>query len=290
MKYALGGTGIWSGGLRYGDQADTARAAADLEGLGYTAIWLPDVGGNLFDVVANLLRATSTITVATGILNLWMHDAAETAERHHAFVEEFGPRVLFGIGVSHAPLINLTEAGRYQRPLHATSAYLDAIDATPHPVPRPARLLAALGPKMLELAAARAGGAHPYLVTPQHTAIVREALGPDALVAPEQAVVLEADPVEARRLARVHLAMYLPLPNYFNNWLRLGFSNSDLLGGGSDRLVDALVAWGDEQAILNRVKQHRVAGADHVCVQVLTDDPVGLPLDTWRQLAPVLTA
>lgn len=287
MTARLGGTGVWSSGLRYGDGDVAAEAAGELEALGYTAIWLPDVGGDLFGVVDRLLGATTTITIATGILNLWMHDAEETARRHHEFVERYGPRVLFGIGISHAPLIDAGEAGRWRRPLAVTRDYLDAIDATPHPVPLDARVLAALGPKMLELARTRAGGAHPYLVTPEHTAIARAALGPDALLAPEQAVVLEADPVEARRIARLHLASYLRLPNYSNNWMRLGFTPDDLLDGGSDRLVDALVVWGDEAAILERVQAHRDAGADHVCVQALTESPLDLPVDAWRRLGPV---
>lgn len=288
MTTPLTGTGIWSSGIRYGDRGQALDAAAEIEHLGYTAIWLPDIGGDLFEVVEAVLRATSTITVATGILNLWMHEASETAERHHAFVEEFGHRVLFGIGISHAPLIDATVEGGYSRPLATTRAYLDAIDAQPIPVPADERLLAALGPKMLELAGTRAGGTHPYLSTPVHTARARAALGPDRLVAPEQGVVLETDPAEARRIARIHLSTYLALPNYSNNWLRLGFTEDDLLDGGSDRLVDALVAWGDEVKILERVQEHRDAGADHVCVQVLGEDRVEFPLDAWRALAPVL--
>jgi len=289
MHQPLTGTGVWSSGLRYGDATAGIAAAAELESLGYAALWLPDIGGDLFEVVERLLAATSTIVVATGILNLWMHDAAETAARHHDFVQRHGDRVLFGIGISHAPLIDATEAGRYRRPVAVTRQYLDDIDASPHPVPATDRVLAALGPRMLELAGTRTAGTHPYLVTPEHTAAARAALGPDALVAPEQGVVLETDPTEARRLARLHLSTYLGLPNYSNNWLRLGFTPDDLEHGGSDRLVDALVVWGDEAAIAARVDAHRAAGADHVCVQVLDDDRVGLPLDAWRRLAPVLT-
>jgi probable F420-dependent oxidoreductase len=290
MTFPLSGTGIWSSALRYGDQAAAAEASAELEELGYSALWLPDVGGNLFEVVQSTLAATSRVVVATGILNLWMHEAAETAERHHAFVEEYGRRVLFGIGVSHAPLIDMAEAGRYRRPLARTREYLDGLDAATDPLPADDRVLAALGPKMLELARTRTAGTHPYLVTPTHTAIAREALGPDHLVAPEQGVVLETDPTRARELARIHLATYLPLPNYSNNWLRHGFTEDDLLDGGSDRLVDALVVWGDEETILARVQEHRDAGADHVCLQVLTGDRIELTLDEWRRLAPVVTA
>ncbi len=288
MTFPLSGTGIWSSALRYGDPDASAKAAPELEQLGFTALWVPDVGGNLFEVLENLLAATSSIVVATGILNLWMHDPEVTAERFHAFVEQFGPRVLFGIGVSHAPLINSVEPDSYRQPLAKTRDYLDALDAAEHPLPTEDRVLAALGPKMLELARTRAGGTHPYLVTPEHTRVAREALGPDRLVAPEQAVVLETDPTRARELARAHLSTYLGLPNYTNNWLRIGFTEEDLLDGGTDRLVDALVAWGDDERILARIQEHHAAGADHVCVQVLTDDPITHPIDEWRRLATIV--
>ena len=168
-------------------------------------------------------------------------------------------------------------------------AYLDGLDAAPTPVSADDRVLAALGPKMLELARTRAAGSHPYLVTPELTAAARAGLGAGPLVASEQGVVLETDPVNARAIARTHLATYLGLPNYSNNWKRQGFTDDDLADGGSERLVDALVVWGDEDAIARRVQEHRDAGADHVCIQVLTADPMGLPLDGWRRLAPVLT-
>ena len=284
----LSGTGIWSAALRYGDPAAAADAAAELEEQGWSALWIPDVGGDLFASVGNLLGATSTVTVATGILNLWMHEAAETAQRHHDFVAEHGPRFLVGIGISHAPLIDAAEPGRYRRPVARTAEYLDGLDAAEHPLAPDDRVLAALGPKMLELARDRTAGSHPYLVAPEHTAVVREALGPDRLVAPEQAIVLETDPGRAREIARGHLAGYLGLPNYANNWKRIGFTDDDLADGGSDRLVDALVAWGDEDAALARVQQHRDAGADHVCVQVLGGDLMSPSTDGWRRLAPAL--
>jgi len=290
MTYPLSGTGIWSSALRYGDAGPAAEAAAELEALGYSALWLPDIGGDLFEVLERLLAATSTVTIATGILNLWMHEAEETASKYHQYRERFGRRTLFGIGVSHAPLIDMAEAGRYRKPLARTREYLDALDASPQPMPAEDRVLAALGPKMLELARTRAGGAHPYLVTPEHTEVARGALGAGPLLAPEQAVVLETDPQRARSIARQHLAGYLGLPNYANNWKRFGFTDDDIADGGSSRLVDALVAWGDEEAILARVQQHRDAGADHVCIQVLGEDLSALPLEDWRRLAPVLTA
>lgn len=288
MSLRPGGTGIWSAALRYGDAGEAADAAAELEQQGWSALWIPDVGGDLFAAMENLLAATSRVTVATGILNLWMHEPDETAAAYHRFVDAHGRRVLMGIGVSHAPLIDMAEAGRYRRPLARTAEYLDGLDAAEPPLPVSDRVLAALGPKMLELARTRSAGSHPYLVAPEHTHAVRAALGPEALVAPEQAVVLETDPEVARRIAREHLAGYLGLPNYSNNWRRIGFTDDDLADGGSDRLVDALVAWGDEQAALDRVRAHRDAGADHVCVQVL-GPALGTPArEQWRRLAPAL--
>ena len=284
----LTGTGVWSSALRYGDPAAAADAAAELETLGYSAMWIPDVGGDLFAAIDTLLGATSDTTVATGILNLWLHDADETAARVHDFVQRHGRRLLVGIGVSHAALIDMKEPGRYDKPLTRMREYLDALDAAPEPLPVADRVLAALGPRMLELARTRAAGSHPYLVTPDHTRRVRGALGVGPLVAPEQAVVLETDPTRARELARGHLAGYLALPNYANNWKRIGYTDDDVANGGSDRLVDALVAWGDDDALLARVQEHRDAGADHVCIQVITDDLMAPPLDEWRRLAPVL--
>src|SRR3954470_4428590 len=172
------GTGIWGPALRYGDSAAAADLAAELEGLGYNALWIPDVGGDVFGAVENLLAATKTATVATGILNLWMHEPEETASQHARLISAHERRFLVGIGVSHAPLIDATEPGRYRKPVARTREFLDGLDASPTPLPVGDRVLAALGPKMLELARDRAAGAHPYLVTPEHTAVAREALGP----------------------------------------------------------------------------------------------------------------
>jgi probable F420-dependent oxidoreductase len=289
MTFPLAGTGIWNGSLRYGDPSEAAAAAAELEALGYSALWLPDIGGDVFAAVANVLQATSSTVIATGILNLWMHTAEETAAQHAALTAEHGRRFLVGVGVSHGPLIdNVKEAGTYAKPLAKTREYLDELDAATPRLADSDRVLAALGPKMLELARTRAAGVHPYLVTPEHTATARQALGQGPLVAPEQAVALTTDASLARELARKHLSGYLGLPNYTNNWMRLGFTEDDLLEGGSDRLVDALVAWGDEAAIVERIQAHRDAGADHVCLQILT---AGNPLavDEARALAPAVT-
>ena len=173
----LTGVGVWSSQLRYGDASESADAAAELDDLGFTALWIPDVGGAVFDAVAWLLAATKRTAIATGILNLWMHSAGDVAERYATLTAEHGDRFLLGIGVSHAPLIDAGEPGRYRKPLAATASFLDGLDAAPRPVPPQQRVLAALGPKMLELSASRARGAHPYLTTPEHTASARSTLG-----------------------------------------------------------------------------------------------------------------
>ena len=290
MTTRLSGTGIWSAALRYGDKAEAAERAAELESLGYQALWVPDVGGELFDSLANLLAATSTSTIATGILNIWMHTPDETAAQHAALTAEHGPRFLCGIGISHRPFIDMVNSpGTYQNPVETMAGYLDGLDAAETPLAQNDRVLAALGPKMLELARTRTAGTHPYLVTPELTANARAGIGPDGLVASEQGVVLDTDATSARATARAHLKTYLALPNYSNNWKRQGFTDDDLADGGSDRLVDALVVWGDEATIAARVQAQRDAGADHVCIQVLTDDPRGFPTEQWRALAPALT-
>jgi probable F420-dependent oxidoreductase len=288
MALTLSGTGIWSGELRrHADRAEAADAAAELEQLGYSALWFPagEARGG-FDVAGELLRATTSLTVATGILSVWVVDpevcAAERAQLHDAYDGRF----LLGLGVSHERAVG---SDRYKRPLAKMRSFLDSLDVAAPTVLPEERALAALGPKMLELARERGLGAHPYLVTPEHTRAAREALGPEKLLAVEQAVVLETDPERARALAREHLEIYLQLPNYANNWRRLGFGDEDIASGGSDRLVDALVAWGDLDAIRARVDAHREAGADQVLVQAVAAGD-GLPRDEWRELAPALTA
>lgn len=283
----LSGTGIWSSHLRYGDAGQAAEAAAELEELGYTALWIPDVGGPVIDSVENLLAATKTITIATGILNLWMHEPADVAAAHARLSAAHGRRFLLGIGVSHAPLIDSKSPGTYRKPLAATAAFLDGLDNAELPVAAADRVLAALGPKMLRLAADRSRGAHPYLVTPEHTAGAREKLGDGPLLLPEQTAVLSEDADFARGIGREWVRGYLAMPNYANNLLRSGFSEDDV-HSVSDRLVDAIVVWGNEEAILARVNEHKSAGADHVCVQVLDSDLSALPLEQWRRLAPVL--
>ena len=288
----LSGTGIWSAELRA--QAETpegAEAAAELDELGYTALWLPGrEAATAFDACSALLRATPRVRVATGILSVWEHDpervAAQRAELHDAYAGRF----VLGLGVSHAAMVDRDEPGRYRKPLTAMRDYLTSLDAAAPPVPPDQRVLAALGPKMLELARDRAAGAHPYLVPVEHTRRAREVLGSGPLLAPEQGVVLDRDPDRARTIARGHLERYLALPNYANNLRRLGFGEGDFSGGGSNRLVDAVIAWGDEAAIRARTDEHRAAGADHVCIQVLGPRGGGLPRAEWRSLAAALAS
>lgn len=284
----LTGVGIWSSQLRYGNPSESADAAAELDELGFRALWVPDVGGAVFDAVGNLLAATKRTTIATGILNLWMHEPGDVADSFAALTAEHGDRFLLGIGVSHAPLIDAGAPGRYRKPLAATASFLDGLDTASRPVPASRRVLAALGPKMLSLSASRGAGAHPYLVTPDHTASARSTLGDGPLLLPEQTVILCENGDAARDIGTDWLRSYLALPNYANNLLRSGFSEHDL-AQVSDRLFDAIIAWGDEDAIMRRVAEHRSAGADHVCVQVLLSDPKAFPREEWRRIAAALT-
>ncbi|MDQ1435448.1 MAG: hypothetical protein QOF59_2264 [Actinomycetota bacterium] len=283
----LTGTGVWSGHLRYGDAGLVAEAAAELDELGYRAVWIPDVGGDVLGSVEHLLRATSRITVATGILNIWMHDAAEVAGRRAAWDAEWQRRFQLGLGVSHAPLIDHENPGRYQKPYSKMVEFLDGLDRADVPFPVDMRVLAALRPRMLRLARDRAAGVHPYFVPVEHVAKAREAVGPDKLVAVELAVVLDSDPSTARETARRHTAVYVNLPNYTNNLRDFGFGDDDFADRGSDRLVDAIVAWGDLDTIARRVAAMREAGADHVCIQVIRPDDE-MPRAEWREIAPAL--
>jgi probable F420-dependent oxidoreductase len=269
----LHGTGIWSGHLRYGDAAAAAATAAELDAFGYSAIWIPDVGGDVFGAVENLLGATTRATIATGILNIWMHEPAEVAARQHE-------RFLLGLGVSHAALIK-----QYDKPLAQMVAYVDALDAAGCLADR--RVLAALRPRMIELARDRASGIHPYFVPAEHVARARTRLGPDRIIAVELAVVLDTNPSSARETARRHTAIYVTLPNYTNNLRDFGFADDDFADKGSDRLVDAIVAWGSIDDVARRVQALRDAGADHVCIQVIRPDDE-MPIAEWRELAPAM--
>ncbi|WP_119726463.1 LLM class F420-dependent oxidoreductase [Thermomonospora amylolytica] len=279
----LGRVGIWSVGLRSEDPAargEILEAAAELEELGYGAIWLgasPGVGH-----ARPLIEATSRIVVATGILSIWDHPAAEVAAEHLALTKDRPGRFLLGLGVSHGALVG----ERYRRPYTAMTEYLDALDEGG--VPKEERVLAALGPKMLAASRDRAAGAHPYFITVEHTRRAREILGDGPLLAPEVKVVLDEDRENARRIAREHYSGYARLPNYTNNLERLGFTDEDLRDGGSDRLIDACFAIGGLEAVRARIAEHHAAGADHVVLQVVTENPAALTRREWREIAQVI--
>jgi probable F420-dependent oxidoreductase len=290
-RTSLGRVGVWSRELRFHpDRGAAADAAAELEALGYSAVFIPDVGGDILGAVTEMLEATSSIAVATGILNIWMHEAKEVARGHAAIAAVHPGRFALGLGASHSAVVDAETPGRYAKPLSTMRAYLDALDAAAPPLSGPDRMLAALGPKMLELARERSAGAHPYLVTVEHTRSARELLGERAILAPEQGVVLTSDPLDGMRRARRHVGDYLGLPNYVNSFRRMGFGEEDFQDGGSDRLVHALVAVGDEGAIAERVSAQLDAGADHVCIHVVDGSDDLLPREQWRRLAPALVA
>jgi probable F420-dependent oxidoreductase len=290
---ALSPIGIWTGALDAAPAAQAQELAAELEALGYGAIWLPEVAGRDVMVhLALLLSATERLVGATGIASIWARDAVTMTGGVKGLTEAFPERVLLGLGVSHHTLVEGLRGHTYEPPLASMRAYLDAMDASPYTAFRPKtpvhRVVAALGPKMLALSAEKTDGAHTYLVPPEHTERARKELGAGPLLCAEQAVLLETDPERARQIGRAHTAVYVRLPNYQNNLKRLGFTDEDFADGGSDRVVDAIVAWGDEQAVLDRVKAHFDAGADHVCVQALTESPRDVPAAQWRALAPAL--
>jgi probable F420-dependent oxidoreductase len=270
---ALGTYGIWRG-HRHGD-----AGVEEIEALGFGALWL----GSLPSPAAArpFLERTSELVLASGILNVWRSDPAGAAAEHAELTGDFPGRFLLGIGIGHPET-----TAEYRRPLATMRAFLDGLDGAERPVPREERALAALGPKMADLAAERALGAHPYFTPVEHTRSVRERVGPGVLVAPEVTVVLEPDPERARELAREFAAPYLDLTNYAGNLLRLGYSEDDLADGGSDRLIDAVVPHGSAGQVAEAVRGHLDAGADHVCLQ-----PVGhgaVPLEDYRELARAL--
>jgi probable F420-dependent oxidoreductase len=261
--------------------------------MGWHAIWVPEATNrNALVNSTLLLGATERMVVATGIAPIHNRDAVASANGQRTLDEAFPGRFLFGLGVSHQWLVEDVRGGHYTKPLATMRAYLAAMDAAPFsayaPSMRGRRVIAALGPKMLELAGSQADGAHPYLTTPEHTAAARAILGPEPILAPDQKLVLETDPVEARRIARMHLAGYLAQPNYQNSFLRQGYTRDDIDHGGSDRLVDAIVAWGTLDQVCARVRAHRDAGASHVAVQLLPSDMGDLPLAEYRMLADAL--
>jgi probable F420-dependent oxidoreductase len=269
----LGDIGIWR------RRQDGAGGLAELEALGFSALW---VGSSpSLEDARPFLERSSTLTIATGILNVWQHDPADVAEQHAELTREFPGRFLLGIGIGHPEA-----TAEYTSPLARMRAFFDGLDGAAQPVPRDERAAAALGPKMLELAAQRSLGAHTYFVTPEHTRFAREQAGPEALIAPELAVVVETDQDAARKAAREYAAVYLGLRNYTANLLRFGFTERDVGDGGSDRLIDAVIPHGSAGQIAEVVRAHREAGADHVALQPLGHGPV--PVADYEALAGAL--
>ncbi len=288
-----GPVGVWTAALDALEVPAARDAVAELDAQGWDALWFGEAyGREAFTAASLYLAASERMAVATGIASIYGRDAVSAGAAARTLEAAFPGRFVLGLGVSHAPLVERMRGHSYGKPLAAMGEYLDALDAAPYVAAGgatpPPRVLAALGPKMLELSRERAQGAHPYLVTPEHTAEARAVLGEGPLLAVEQAVVLSSDPEVVRRRAHWHLEIYTGLPNYRASWFRQGFSEDDAVRGGSDRLKDALVVGGDEDAVLERVRAHLDAGADHVCLQVLGEDPFDVPVDDWARLAPAV--
>ena len=281
----LGRVGVWWSGSWRVNGRSSIDVAAELENLGYTALW--SSGGfepGLAPGFERLLATTTRMTVLSGIVSIWLTPPGALARAVSDLDARHPDRFVLGLGASHAPMVE-----GYAKPYGHMVEYLDGLDVAGRAVSRERRVLAALGPRMLRLAAERAAGAHPYLVPVEHTVRAREILGPHALLAPEVTVVLDRDPAMARQLARTFVSGYLTLPNYANNLRSLGFGDDDLAEGGSNRLIDALVAWGQPDDVAGHVRKHLEAGADHVCVQVLSTPALSsFPLEDYRELAPAL--
>jgi probable F420-dependent oxidoreductase len=267
----LGKLAIWTGFNTF-DAKNGAAFAQRIERWGYDAIWIPEAFGRDPLIGASWILANTTkLNVATGIANIYARDSLATVNAQYALAEQSEDRFLLGLGVSHIPFVEGVRGHRYEKPVAAMTAYLESMKtatyAGPAPTETPKTVIAALGPRMLEVAAKHADGAHPYNVTPEHTAKARGMLGPDKLLCPEQKVLLETNPGRARAIGRQFLEIYLTLPNYRNNFLRMGFTEQDMENRGSDRLIDGLIAWGDEDQIRARIQAHWDAGADQVCIQ-----------------------
>ena len=293
LRAALGRVGVWSSALQT-RAAHAAWAALDTyRSTGYRATWIPETlgGKEVFAHAAVLLAGSPHMLVATGIANIYARDPMAMANGARALAEAYPDRFLLGIGVSHAPSV-VARGSVYERPVARMRAYLDAMEATSYSGPSPADrvplVLAALGPRMLELAAERTDGAHPYFVPVEYTAMARARMGPGPLLLVELTAVLDTDPDRARDVARAFATRYLALPNYAENLRRLGYGDDDLAGGGSDRLLDAVVVQGDAHAIARRVRAHLDAGADHVCVQLRSTEATDLCLEGYRELAATL--
>jgi len=293
LRESLGRVGVWSFALESMSAAGEAEAAAEIESLGYRALWVPEAveSREVFSHAGWLLVSTERLVVASGIASMWARDAAATANGWRMLSDAYPGRFLLGLGVSHAGSVG-RRGHEYRRPFSAMRDYLDAMDlagsTAPEPESLPRMVLAALGPRMLGLASERALGAHPYFVPVEHTAFARQRLGPGPVLAVEQTAVLETDPAIARRIARRFAVGYLQTENYARNLRRMGWTDADVQGQGSDALIDAVVAWGDADKIALRARQHLDAGADHVCVQVVAEDDLDPCLDELRELAPAL--
>lgn len=284
----LGPVGIWQGVLDGHPSGLVREVVAELDEAGWPTMWIPEtVSRDPFVSASIMLEATTNMQVATGIASIWARDAMTTSNAALTLNEAYNGRFILGLGVSHHTLTEWVRKHDYSKPLTKMREYLEQMDASMFHGAKPEqptmRLLAALGPKMLELSASAADGAHPYFVPVEHTEIARTIIGPDAYLATEQMVVLETDPSKAREIARTHMAVYLGLPNYANNLMRLGYTEEELTNA-DDRVVDAIVAWGTLDDVLDRVKAHQDAGANHVCIQVLEADRAAVPLDAWRAI------
>ncbi|MFI6759897.1 TIGR03620 family F420-dependent LLM class oxidoreductase [Micromonospora sp. NPDC050417] len=291
LRQRLGRVGVWSSRLSHESAASAGALVSEIEDLGYGTVWVGETPASKEALVhaGLLLNATRNLMVATGIVNIWGRDATAASNGANALAEAYGNRFVLGLGVSHAPLVS-TRGHDYRKPLSAMRDYLDAMDAVHYegPLSTPApRMLAALRQGMLELAAERTDGAHPYFVTPEHTAKARTILGPEPVLAPEQTVVLTTDPDRARAVGRAFTTGYLAMPNYYQHMRALGWEERDLADGGSDALVDAIVAWGEPEQVAERIRAHHDAGADHVCVQPLASNAAD-QLAQLRALAPLL--
>jgi probable F420-dependent oxidoreductase len=285
----LGRVGVWSFALQRLSAAEEGVAAQAFESAGYPVAWIPESVGSkeVFSHAAILLAATQRLVITTGIANLHAHDPMAMANGARALGEAYPGRFVLGIGVSHATSV-ASRGGTYGKPLETMRAYLDAMAAAQYAAPEPdppvPLVLAALGPRMLELAAERADGAHPYFVPVEHTPFARRHLGPEPCLAVEQTAVLTTDMAEGRRIARAFAKHYLAQPNYANNLRRLGWGEADVAGEGSDRLIDAVIAIGDVDAIVARVRAHLGAGADHVCVQFRAERSTDPSVEAFREL------
>lgn len=291
----LGRVGVWSFALQRLTASATGEAMQAFEAAGYPTVWIPESLGSkeVFAHSGILLRASRNAIVAPGIASIYARDPMAMANGARSLAEAYPGRFVLGIGVSHAPSVAM-RGGDYGKPIETMAAYLDGMAAAAwagpelqEPVPL---VLAALGPRMLELAAERADGAHPYFVPVEHTPGARDALGAEPCLAVEQTAVLSTDADTARRIGRAFAKHYLALPNYANNLRRLGWSDADIANDGSDRLIDAVIAWGDVDAIVARVKAHLDAGADHVCVQLRAESSADPAVDGFRELAAGLLA